>query len=396
MPNSSKSSRARSGAAVAVALIAAVLAGCLAEPPAGRGTNPTLTTTTVVAGLDHPWDLAFPPAPNDSWMLYTERGGKVSAKQLPNGAPVVLGQLGTGLAGTAGFVVTGEGGLLGLAVDPEFTTNHYVYACYDTTTDVRLARFTVNSFAPGALQHNSDIVTGIPVNPSGRHSGCRPRFRPSSNPPQLFIGTGDSATDGTIPQNLQSLGGKVLCVDRNGAACAGNPGIGDPAIDDRIFSWGHRNVQGIAFNPDGSGWSVEHGTDRDDEINVLIPADFGWNPVSGPASTAYDESQPMTRPGALGPSWASASPTTAPSGATVLWGPQWKGWHRAVAVAMLKKQELYIIYMDDFLGLSNLGLTVAIGDRGRLRSAVEGPDGNLYISTDNGSMNDQILKVVPS
>jgi glucose/arabinose dehydrogenase len=381
----------RTFATLAATLLVLALSACIPQPPPGRGPNPTLNVSSLVTGLDHPWDLGFASAPGTgTWLVYTERFGRVSAKQLPSGAPIVLGQLG------APFVAAGEGGLLGLAVDPEFAANRFVYACYTTTSDVRVVRFTVNTFTPGALTFSGDVVTGMPVNPSGRHSGCRPRFRPGTNPPQLFVGTGDSATDGSIPQNLQSLGGKVLCVGRDGTACSGNPGIGDPNVDDRIYSWGHRNVQGIAFTPGGGGYSVEHGPDRDDEVNVLFKGDFGWNPDPPGASTAYDESQPMTRPGAIGSAWSSGVPTIAPSGAAILSGPQWKGWDRALAIAVLKGKELRVLFFDDFLGFSAIGQTFEMRGAGRLRSAVQGPDGNLYITTDNGSMNDQILKVVPT
>ena len=231
----------------------------------------------------------------------------------------------------------------------------------------------------------------MPVNTLiGRHSGCRPRFRPGTNPPQLFVGTGDSASDGTIPQNLNSLGGKILCIDRDGNACPGNPGIGVSNFDDRIWSWGHRNVQGIAFTPGGLGYSVEHGTDRDDEVNFMFQGNFGWNPVPG-----YDETQPMTGPGGIAAVWSSGSPTIAPSGATLLTGAQWKGFNGALAMAVLKGKQLRIVYFDDLYGLTSIGSTVTMTGAGRLRSAVQGPDGNLYVSTDNGS-NDQILLVVPS
>ncbi len=384
--------RNRRVGAIAVFALAVAMSACVPQPPPGRGPNPTLTVTSVVTGLDHPWDLAFASAPGSgTWLLFTERSGRVSAVPMPSGAPIALGQIG------GPFVASGEGGLLGLAVDPAFASNRFVYACYTTTSDVRLVRFTVNAFVPGALAFDGDVVTGMPVNPSGRHSGCRPRFRPGSDPPQLFVGTGDSASDGRIPQNLQSLGGKVLCVGRDGAPCAGNPGIGNPIVDDRIYSWGHRNVQGIAFTPSGSGgYSIEHGPDRDDEVNVLVPGDFGWDPDPPGPSAAYDESRPMTRAGAIGAAWSSGIPTIAPSGGAVLSGPQWKGWERALAMAVLKGKELRVMFFDDFLGFSSIGSTFEMRGAGRLRSAVQGPDGNLYITTDNGSMNDQILRAVPS
>jgi glucose/arabinose dehydrogenase len=371
---------------VGLLLLAAVLSACIPNPPPGRGPNPNLTVSTVVSGLDHPWDIAF--TPDDNWMIYDERAGSIWAKPFPTGAPVLLGTV-------SDVVVQGEGGLLGLAVDPSFASNHFLYACYDTSSDVRVVRFTVaGDLAAGSLAIDTAIVTGIPVNTAnGLHSGCRPRFRPGTSPPQLFVGTGDSHTDGSIADNVFSLGGKILCVTTDGNPCANNPGVVNSslAVDDRIWSWGHRNVQGIAFAPSGGGYSVEHGTDRDDEVNLLFQGDFGWNPIPG-----YDESKPMTSPGSIGAAWSSGVPTIAPSGATILTGSQWRGWQGALAVAVLKAQELLVVFFDDFLGFRSIGTTFNMRGAGRLRSAVQGPDGNLYVSTDNGGGNDVILRAVPS
>jgi glucose/arabinose dehydrogenase len=383
-------SRRRIATVAVVLAMAMSLSACLGTPPGNRGPNPDVTISTVETGLDHPWDLAFAPAPHQSWLLTTERFGRVSARQLESGnPPVVLGQI--------GVAANGEGGLLGMAIDPDFASNRSIYLCYTTNSDVRLSRFTVSDpFTAGGLALSADIVTGMPVNPSGRHSGCRPRFRPTSNPPELFVGTGDSATDGTIPQNLQSLGGKVLCVHGDGSACPTNPGIGDPNVDDRIYSWGHRNVQGIAFTPGGGGWSVEHGSDRDDEVNLLLQGDFGWNPVPSGGGTAYDESQPMTRDWGIPATWTSGSPTIAPSGAAVISGAQWKDWDGALAMAVLKGKDLHLVYIDEnSYGLRSLGWFFTVTNEGRIRSVVQGPDGNLYLTTDNGSGNDKIVKVAP-
>ena len=140
-----------------------------------------------------------------------------------------------------------------------------------------------------ALTDRTDIVTGIPVNTDGqlgRHSGCRPRFGPDG---YLWVGTGDAAL-GSVPQDPLSLGGKVLRITRDGAGAPRNPGA---PLDPRIWSYGHRNVQGLAFRPtDGLGVSVEHGPGTDDELNLLTEGNFGWDPVG--AGGSYDESGPMT------------------------------------------------------------------------------------------------------
>ena len=175
--------------------------------------------------------------------------------------------------------------MLGLAIDPAFATNRFIYTCFASTlggvnNDVRVARWTVNA-GYTALTDRVDIVTGIPVNANGelgRHSGCRLRFGPDG---ALWIGTGDAAT-GAVPQSKTSLGGKVLRVNRNGAGVSPNPGVIYPTsgFDPRIYNYGHRNVQGIAFRADGKAFSVEHGTDRDDEVNLLLAgANYGWDPA---------------------------------------------------------------------------------------------------------------------
>ena len=174
-------------------------------PPGG---TPHLTITPVVSGLSIPWDLGFLP---DGSMLWTERAGTLKA--LVNGAPRLL-------AAPGDVRVGGEGGMLGLAIDPDFTNNRRVYTCFDTTGgDVKVVVWTVDAAVTTATRVGT-LVAGIPENPSGRHSGCRPRVGPDG---YLWIGTGDAAT-GTNPQDVNSLGGKVLRVDRfSGAAAAGNP-----------------------------------------------------------------------------------------------------------------------------------------------------------------------------
>jgi aldose sugar dehydrogenase len=345
------------------------LPGCLV--------GPRLTVTTVVSGVDRPWDVGFA----GTTMIYTERAGRISA--FINGQKRLL-------AAPSDVFRAGEAGMMGLAVDPAFSSNRFIYTCFASTLgggDVRLVRWTVNAGFT-ALTNRTDIVTGMPLHPTGRHSGCRPRFDQNA---VLWVGTGDGAS-GPNPQNPRSLGGKVLRVNRDGSPAAGNPG---GALDPRIFSYGHRNVQGIALPPSGGvGVSTEHGPDRDDELNRLVPGNFGWDPVGG---AAYNEAVPMTDlrkfPGAVPAVWSSGVPTQAPSGATFLSGSRWGDWNGAVAIALLKGRKLLVVGLDAQGRFADAG--VGIGDQGRLRSAVQGPDGNLYLTTDNGGGADRIIRVVP-
>jgi aldose sugar dehydrogenase len=366
---------------LALALLgAAGLGGCVRTPP--------LTETTVVSGLEHVWDIGFLP---DGTMLYTERPGRISAfvdgqKRLLN-AP-------------ADVVRTGEAGVMGMAIDPHFAFTRYVFVCLVSTLpsqgeDVRLARFQLNA-AGTALVNRVDIVTGAPANVSsaeaGRHSGCRPRFGPDGH---LWVGMGDAA-QGSTPQNAWSLGGKVLRIDREGKGVPFNMGA---PYDPRIFSIGHRNVQGLAFRPsDGLGVSTEHGPDRDDELNRLDGGNFGWDPRPPGGGEGYDESVPMTDlakyPGAHRALASSGSPTIAPAGASFVTGSRWGTWDGVLAVATLKGEALRTLRLVPHTGeLEDSGITMT--GYGRLRAVTQGPDGDLYVSTSNGGNSDRIIRLTP-
>jgi aldose sugar dehydrogenase len=378
MRPSPRRSPRRRALALALVVAAAGLGGCVQTPP--------LTETTVVTGLDHVWDIAFLP---DGTMLYTERPGRISAfvdgqKRLLYAPPDV--------------VRTGEAGVMGLAIDPHFAFTRYVFVCLASTLpsqgeDVRLARFQLNP-AGTALVNRVDIVTGAPVNVStaeaGRPSGCRPRFGPDGH---LWVGMGDAA-QGSAPQNAWSLGGKVLRMDREGNGVPLNMGA---PYDSRIFSIGHRNVQGLAFRPsDGLGVSTEHGPDRDDELNRLDGGNFGWDPRG--AGGGYDESVSMTDlqkyPDARRALAGSGTPTIAPAGASFVTGSRWGTWDGVLAVATLKGEALRTLRLAPGTGaLEDSGITMT--GYGRLRAVTQAPDGDLYVSTSNGGGTDRIIRLTP-
>jgi glucose/arabinose dehydrogenase len=199
------------------------------------------------------------------------------------------------------------------------------------------------------------------------------------------VGTGDAAF-GSTPQDDDSLGGKVLRVTRDGDAAEGNPG-------GRLwYSKGHRNIQGMAFRSDGIGMSAEHGPSIDDEINALVAGNFGWDPVPG-----YNESVPMTDlekfPDAIEAAFATGSPTLAYGGATFVEGDEWGDWNGVLAVATLKASHLHVYDVDSAGNVTSRGRFVE--DEGRLRSARQGPDGLLYITTDRHPDGDRVLRVAP-
>lgn len=340
--------------------------------------SPTLATDAgFVSGLTNPWDMAFL---SDGTMFFTERAGTVKVR-LPNATI-------NNVVTPADVAPAGAGGMMGVAIDPNFASNKLIYTCYTATNDNRVVRWQVNNTFNGVVGGGTVLVT---ITKGTDHFGCRTRFGPDG---KLWVTTGDGAI-GTLPQDLNSLNGKVLRVNADGNAPADNPFVGAPG-DDRIYTFGHRNVQGIAFQPGtGQPYSIEHGPDWNDEVNRLVPGgNGGWDPVPG-----YNQTVSMTDlqkfPNAMIPVWRSGDGgTVAPSGSTFLTGSQWKSWEDQLVVAFLKDSKARVMFFD---GNGNVSFATPILENGvRLRSAVEGPDGNLYIATDVGGGGGAIWKVTPS
>jgi glucose/arabinose dehydrogenase len=345
--------------------------------------------TTVQGGLDIPWDVAFLP---NGGMLYTERETRRVVYRATNGKRRVV------VDAPSSVWASGETGMMAVLPDRNFAETRTFLTGHGSTAsrspDVRVVRWRLGpGFGPAEIVRN--VVTGLPAT-SGRHGGCRLRFGSEG---ALYIGTGDAA-DEDHAQDLTSGGGKVLRV---------RPGTGEGwptnqwsdarnAMQRRVFTYGHRNVQGLALRADGRMWSVEHGTYRDDEVNLLRNGgNYGWQAGSG-----YDEGEafPMTNhslPGRqLNARWSSGNPTIAPSGATWLRGAKWGAWRGALAMAVLGSQELLILKFDaDGKHVRTFKPAALDGDHGRLRSAVMGPDNNLYLTTSNDEGADRILRVVP-
>lgn len=200
-------------------------------------------------------------------MLFTERGGALKAR-------LTDGTVQTVDADFSDLYTTQEAGLMAIIVDPAFADNRRFYTCQvNAVSQTEVIAWTINDKYSKASRINDPLVGGIPA--GDRHSGCRLRFGPQGN---LWIATGDGA-QGTTPQDLTSLGGKVLRVDAtSGAGTAGNP------FSTRVYTYGHRNVQGLALRPGTNQmWAVEHGPTEDDEINLLSSGgNYGLGPGAGP------------------------------------------------------------------------------------------------------------------
>ncbi|GAA4726587.1 PQQ-dependent sugar dehydrogenase [Modestobacter marinus] len=362
-------------------------AGAAPAPVSAPAGAPELEVEVVLDGLDHPWDVAQAP---DGTLLVDERAGGLTAV-LPDGEARTLD------ADFDDLFAEGETGLMGLALDPAFADNRRFYTCQGVESadgaEIQVIAWTVDEGWTTATRVADPLLGGIPVNAeSGRHGGCRVEFGPDG---ALFIGTGDNAV-GTNPQDLGSLAGKVLRIDpQTGEALPDNPFTDEDAAD-RVFTYGHRNVQGLAVRPGtGQVYSVEHGPDRDDEVNLLQPgADLGWDPVG---AGSYDESVPMTAPGAVPAVWSSGDPTIAPSGATFLDGDAWGDYDGLLVIGVQKDTGVLALRLtEDGELVESFRLPELEDAHGRIRTPVQGEDGALYVTTDNGDGEDQLLRVTPA
>lgn len=376
----------------AAALLAASLPNTTGALPLAAPAPPApapipLRVEQVATGLTNPWDTALLP---DGQLLVTQRPGKLTL--IDNGQPRDV------QADLTDVYAQGEGGLLGLAAAPDFATSRTFVTCHShqeqgRPVDNRLVAWRLSEDGATAERTADPLMAALPLNPSGRHSGCRPTFGADG---MLLVGTGDSAR-GDVAQDTNSMGGKVLRLDpATGAAAPGNPFADSPdEHHQRAYTLGHRNVQGIAVEPGTDRiWAIEHGPDIDDEITALTAGgNGGWDPAGGPEG--YDEAVPMTDlekfPDATPPAFTSGDSTVATSGAAFL-GPDWGTDAGVLAVAALKGQQLLLMRTADGRVTSTQTPPELDQQFGRLRS-VRSEGGALWVTSDNGNGQDVVLRV---
>ena len=355
--------------------------------PAGRAA-PALSVTTRLANLSHPWDVKELPSGS---LLITERDPARLTLRTKGGARRTVD------FPTERVWTSGETGLMGLALDRQFWKNRRFYTCSGWTGsggshDVRVVAWTLDT-AERRATYRRTLLGGLPTT-SGRHGGCRLLTTATG---ELLVGTGDAA-DEDNPQDKYSLGGKTLRLDpRTGKPSPGNPYIRSTRSKARyVLTYGHRNVQGLAQRADGSLWSVEHGTSRDDEVNRIVKgANYGWQPGPG-----YDESRPMTDqslPGTqVAARWSSGSPTVATSGATFVSGSRWGDYEGGLFVATLAGSRLLVMTFYSNGKLARVATPPALnGAYGRLRTVTQLRNGDVLVATDGADGSGKILLVRP-
>jgi glucose/arabinose dehydrogenase len=331
---------------------------------------------TVAENLEIPWAISFAP---DGRIFFTERVGNLRV--------IENGQLNLDPV-TSIDVGSGEGGLLGLALDPSFEQNHYLYLYYTyfefPFTYNKVVRYTEKD---NALTDEIILVDKIPG--AAWHDGGRLKFGPDE---KLYITTGD-AGNADSAQDLNSLGGKILRINPDGTVPSDNP-----FSDSLIFSYGHRNPQGIDWDPvTGKLVISEHGPSGErgfahDEINVIEPGkNYGWPKVIG------DEQESDL----INPILHTGDETWAPSGASFYDSNNIPEWENKYFVATLRGTHLRMLDLD-LEENQVISSEVILSNLGRLRDVSMGPDGSLYIMTSNrdgrgapAENDDRILRIVP-
>lgn len=368
------------------------------EPTTPSSTEtPQLKVETVASGLSHGWDVGFLP---DGKLIVSQRPAKLAlvSGSTPGATTTEL------KADLSDVLVQGEGGLLGLVVHPDFAQSREFTTCQTHTnngepTDIRLVTWKLSDDEKVATREK-ELLTGLPLNPSGRHSGCRPTLARDG---ALLVGTGDTAR-GAYSQDRTNLGGKVLRLDlKTGDPLPDNPFIGSNNRNERyVYTYGHRNIQGVALRPDSDQvFTAEHGPDKNDEVNLIQAGkNYGWDPAQGGTVGGYDESVPMTDldrfPDAVPAKWQTGDITEAVCAATFLDGDQWGALNGTLVITALKGAKVIFLTLSKEGDVTSVAVPPEFSDTfGRLRAARTGPDGALYLTSSNGN-DDKLLRVTPA
>ncbi|MCE2505443.1 MAG: PQQ-dependent sugar dehydrogenase [Nitrosopumilaceae archaeon] len=328
-----------------------------------------LKVDVVADNLKVPWAIDFA---SDGRIFFTERIGTVNV--IENGQINQIMSLGVG---------GGEGGMLGIALDPNFEENHYIYVYYTYNELLGIKNRLVQYVEwNNILDDEKVLIEGIPGAPY--HDGGRIKFGTDG---MLYVTTGDAGNP-DLSQDVNSLAGKILRINSDGTTPDNNP------FGSIVYSIGHRNPQGIDWDESGNLVATEHGPSgwigvAHDEINLIVPgANYGWPDVFGD----------QTKEGLTNPILHSGDDTWAPSGATFYYGDDMPMFDGKYFVAALRGQHIHMIEFDDNFGVLYHSELFS-GEFGRIRDVTSGPDG-LYFMTSNqdgrGNPNlydDKILRI---
>ena len=374
-------------------MLAVIISLALAcgQPPSGQGAGEIESSSTkevsfqvetVVAGLQVPWSIAWAP---DGRMFFTERPGRVRV--------VVNGQMRSQpLIVLTDVEPTGESGLMSLALHPQFAKNHFLYLSYAYKGESQLVRVVRYRETEAGLTDRKVIIENIPA--ARFHAGCRLGFGPDA---KLYITTGD-ATERQLAQRLESLAGKTLRLSDDGTVPSDNPFVGQQNARPEIWSLGHRNAQGIDWQP-GTNlmFQTEHGPSGfdgpggGDEVNVVERGkNYGW-PLIHHKETRAGLEAPLLE----------YTPAVAPASGAFYRGSAFLQFQGNFFFGCLRGERIIRVVLDGHRVVSQESLLQ--GKYGRIREVAGGPDGAIYFSTSNqdgrgkpARDDDRIIRLVPS
>jgi aldose sugar dehydrogenase len=375
------------------------------RPPNGAGQKPAFAgqtraperksgvafeVVTVAEGFVNPWGMTFLP---DGRFLVTEKPGRLRIVSAD-------GKLSEPVTGLPDVDARGQGGLLSVEIDPQFKSNGLIYWCYAEPRDggvnnTAVARGKLTDGAAPSVQSVQVIYHQAPSLNSQLHFGCRLIFRKDGT---LFVTQGDrSITEGRMQaQNKDSLIGKIVRINADGSIPKNNPFVGKEGVRPEIWSIGHRSIQAATLNPaTGDLWEVEHGTRGGDEINIARAGkDYGWptiaygieyqgNPITGGIQQQAGMEQPLYY-------W---DPVIAPSGMVFYTGSLFPAWKNNLFIGGLASQQLTRLTIKGEKVVDEEHLLEDLPQRERIRDVRQGPDGAIYLLTDNKA--GRLLKLVP-
>jgi glucose/arabinose dehydrogenase len=357
-------------------------------PAQGQTSPDNLLVETLVANLDTPWDLVWGP---DGMIWFTERAGRVSRADPATGEVTAVGEI-------PGVWERGEGGLMGMAFHPDFGSEPWVYLAHsyqDENGGVRnrLVRALYQAGGGGGAGNfgtPQTLIDGIPGR--GNHNGSRLAFGPDGF---LYMTMGDAGSAASA-QDLTSLSGKILRLRPDGQAAPGNP------FGTRLWSYGHRNTQGLVFHPEsGRLYISEHGPSDNDEVHRVVEGgNHGWPAVHGRCDGDASGEETYCRQNQVVESLAEWTPTVGIAGADIYLSDAISGWRGSLLVVALAGRRLFRLELSADGGSVVAQEALFQGQYGRLRDVLVGPDGAVYLATSNrdgrgspASDDDRILRV---
>jgi aldose sugar dehydrogenase len=331
-----------------------------------------IESRVAATGLDHPWELLWGP---DNWIWFTERGGTVGRLNPESGEVQRLHTISEVWA-------NGESGLLGMAMHPDFPSTPHLFVAYtydDGATKERIVRYTYNGTT---LVEPLTLLDGIKANTF--HDGCRLLI----NENKLYITTGD-AGDQSTPQNKSALNGKILRINLDGTIPADNPIAGSA-----VWSWGHRNPQGLVMASNGIMYSSEHGPSSNDEMNIIEKGrNYGWPNVEGLCDLSNEEA--FCQANDVKEPIAAWTPTLAVSGTAYYNGDLIPQWKNSLLMLTLKEKQLMVLKLSADGKRVDSQLKAFNNQFGRLRGICVSPDGRVFFSS-NDEATDVVVEVKAS